>query len=189
MPKPQIDREAAMNLWISEHSDYAKEQVIINNQGMIGTVLKSLNLNPFDEDLYATGLVGVVKAVNTFNPDKGVKFSAYTTPIIRNEILMTLRKKRIIPAFSLDEPCDLGNGEQVSYADMIVDKVDFEEKVIANMSFNEMVGLLTERENKIIFLRLEGKTQKQIAKTCEITQSQVSRIIKSTCEKFKKKFY
>lgn len=96
-PKPQIDRETAMKLWIEEHSDYAKEQVVLNNQGMIGIVLKSLNLNPLDEDLFSIGLIGLVKTVNTFNPDKGVKFTAYATPIIRNEILRTFRKKRIIP--------------------------------------------------------------------------------------------
>ena len=102
-PKPEIDRESAMKLWIEEHSDYAKEQVILNNVGMVGLVLKSLNLNPLDEDLFQIGLIGLVKTINTFDPDKGVKFSAYATPIIRNEILMSLRKKRIIPVFSLDE--------------------------------------------------------------------------------------
>lgn len=92
LPKPRIDRESAMKLWIEEHSDYAKEQVVLNNVGMVGIVLKSLNLNPLGEDLFSIGLIGVVKAVNTFNPDKGFIFSAYATQIIRNEILMTLRK-------------------------------------------------------------------------------------------------
>lgn len=92
LPKPKLDRESAMRLWIEEHSDYAKEQVILNNAGMVGLILKSLNLNTQDEDLYSIGLIGVVKAVNTFNPNKGVKFTAYATPIIRNEILMTFRK-------------------------------------------------------------------------------------------------
>lgn len=82
-----------MKLWIEEHSDYAKEQVVLNNVGMVGIVLKSLNLNTQDEDLYSIGMIGVVKAVNTFNPDKGVKFTTYAAPIIRNEILMTFRKK------------------------------------------------------------------------------------------------
>lgn len=93
LPKPTLNRETAMKLWIKERSDYAKEQVILNNTGMVGLVLKSLNLNTQDEDLYSIGMIGVVKAVNTFNPDKGVKFSTYATPIIRNEILMTFRKK------------------------------------------------------------------------------------------------
>ena len=73
LPKPQIDRESAMKLWIEEHSDYAKEQVVLNNTGIVGIILKSLNLNPLDADLFSTGIIGVVKAVNTFNLDKGVK--------------------------------------------------------------------------------------------------------------------
>lgn len=101
LPKPKIDRETAMKLWIEEHSDYAKEQVVLNNAGMVGLVLKSLNLNPLDEDLFSIGLIGVVKAVNTFNPDKGVRFSSYATPIVRNEILMTLRKKELCLHFHL----------------------------------------------------------------------------------------
>lgn len=137
LPKPQIDREAAMKLWIEEHSDYAKEQVVLNNIGMVGVVLKSLNLNPLDEDLFSIGLIGAVKAVNTFNPDKGVKFSTYATPIIRNEILMTLRKKRIIPSFSLDEPYDLGNGESVDFSEMIADSRRFEEEVISDMQLEK----------------------------------------------------
>lgn len=57
LQKPQIDRETAMKLWIEERSDYAKEQVVLNNIGMVGVVLKSLNLNPLDEDLFSTGIV------------------------------------------------------------------------------------------------------------------------------------
>lgn len=136
-----------MQLWISERSDYAKEQLVLNNQGVVGIILKSLNLNPLDEDLYATGIVGVVKAVNTYNPDKGVKFSAFATPVIRNEILMTLRKKRIIPAFSLDEPYDLGNGEQVDYADMIADERRFEEKLLRICSLRKCLILFLKERN------------------------------------------
>ena len=91
-PKPKLDRESEMKLWIEKRSEYAKEQVVLNNVGMVGIVLKSLNLNPLDDDLLSIGLIGVIKAVNTFNQDKGVKFSTYATPVIRNEILMTFRK-------------------------------------------------------------------------------------------------
>lgn len=101
-PRPTLDRETTMKLWIEERSGYAKEQVVLNNTGIVVIALKSLNLNPLDEDLFSIGLIGVVKAVNTFNPDKGFTFSTYATRIVRNEILMTFRKKRITPAFSLD---------------------------------------------------------------------------------------
>lgn len=186
LPKPQIDQETAMRLWIEEHSDYAKEQVVLNNTGMVGLVLKSLNLNPLDEDLFSIGLIGLVKAANTFNPDKGVKFSAYATPIIRNEILMTLRKKRIIPAFSLDEHCNLDNGEEVSYANMIADSKRFWEDVIADSIYEEIMDLLSDREREIISLRMDGKTQQEIANIFGISRPYVSRIIKASYKKCKK---
>lgn len=186
LPKPQINRETAMKLWIEEHSGYAKEQVVLNNVGIVGLVLKSLNLNPLDEDLFSIGIIGVVKAVNKFDPDRGVKFTAYATPIIRNEILMTFRRKRIIPAFSIDWPCALDNGKEAAYADMIADGKQFEEDVIADIWLNEIMKLFSGREREIISLRMDGKTQNEIADICGITQSYVSRIIKAACKKYKK---
>lgn len=186
LPKPKLDRETAMKLWIEEHSDYAKEQVILNNVGMVGLVLKSLNLNTQDDDLYSIGMIGVVKAVNTFNPDKGFTFSGYATPVIRNEILMTFRKKRIIPAVSLDEPYDLRNGESVDFSEMIADNSRFEEEVIADMQMKQMLPTLSDREKKIISLRMRGKKQREIAEICGISQVHVSRIIKSIHKKWRK---
>lgn len=185
LPKPQIDREAAMKLWIKERSDYAKEQIVLNNVGLIGAALKSLNLNLLDEDLFSIGLIGVVKAVNTFNPDKGFTFSGYATPVIRNEILMTFRKKRIIPAFSLDEPYDLGNGESVDFSEMIADNRRLEEEIIADMQMKQMFSTLSDREKKIISSSMDGKTQMEIAEVCGISQAQVSRIIKSIYKKWR----
>lgn len=104
-----------------------------------------------------------MKAVNTFDSDKGVKFSTYETSIIRNEILMTFRKKQIIPAFSIDEACNLDNGEEVSYADMIEDRKRFFEDVIADIQYGEIMNLLSDREREIIYLRMGGKTQREIA--------------------------
>lgn len=183
LPKPQIDRETAMKLWTEEHSDYAKEQLILNNQGMVGLVLKSLNLNPLDEDLFSIGLIGLVKTVNTFNPDKGVKFTTYATPIIRNEVLMSFRKKRIIHAFSLDEPCQLDSGDEVFRVDMIADNKRFEEDVIADSLYEEIMSLLTDKEQKIVSLKMDGKTQNEIAEICGISQSYISRIIKTVYKK------
>lgn len=62
-PKPELDNETAMKLWIYEHSEYAKEQVVLNNAGIIGTVLKSMKLDLFDEDFWQIGMVGLLKAV------------------------------------------------------------------------------------------------------------------------------
>lgn len=177
-PKPEIDRESAMKLWIEEHSDYAKEQVILNNVGMVGLVLKSLNLNPLDEDLFQIGLIGLVKTINTFDPDKGVKFSAYATPIIRNEILMSLRKKRIIPVFSLDEKYRLDNGDSVPRGDMIPSEYSFENLVHSKIALDSNISGMSEREKKILKLCEIGKTQRQIAKEMSVSQPCISRILK-----------
>lgn len=185
-PKPTLDRESAMKLWIGERSGYAKEQVVLNNVGMVGIVLKSLNLNLLDEDLFSIGLIGVIKAVNTFNPDKGFAFSTYTAQIIRNEILMTFKKKRITPAFSLDESYQLENGDLVNFSEMIADSKRFEDEVIADMQIKQMSSTLSDREKKIISLSMDGKTQREIAKICGISQPQVSRIIKSIHNKWRK---
>lgn len=183
--KPKIDRVTAMKLWIKERSDYAKEQVVLNNIGMVGIVLKSLNLNPLDEDLFSIGLIGVVKSANTFNSDKGFTFSAYTTKVIRTEIISSFRKKRIIPTFSLDSPYDLGNGESVEFSEMIADSRIFEEEVIADMQIEQIFSKPNEREKKIITLSMQDKTQREIAKICGISQAHVSRIIKSVYKKWR----
>lgn len=185
LPKPTLDREIAMKLWVEEHSDYAKEQVVLNNVGMVGFVLKSLNLNSLDEDLFETGIVGVIKAVNTFNPNKGVKFPTYAAQIIRNEILMTLRKKRIASAFSLNEPYQLENGESVDFSEMIADNRRFEEEVIADAQMKQIFSKLSDREKKIISLSMDEKTQTEIANICGISQSQVSKIRKSIYKKWR----
>ena len=186
LPKPQIDRETALQLWTDERSDYAKEQVVLNNTGLISYVLKSLNQNVLDEELYAIGIIGVCRAINEFDSSKGVRFDTYAVWAIRSEILHSFRKKRIVPAFSLDEPCELDNGEKVSYADMIADGKCFEEDVIAGMQFKEIMNLLSDREREIISLRMDGKTQNEIAEICGISQAQVSRIIKAAYKRCKK---
>ena len=186
LPKPTLDREIAMKLWVEDHSDYAKEQVVLNNVGMVWIVLKSLNLNLLDEDLYSIGIIGVVKAVNTFNPDKGFAFSTYATQIIRNEILMTFRKKRIVPAFSFDEPYQLENGDLVNLSEVIADSRKFEEEVIADMQMEQIFSNLSDREKKIISLSMDRKTQREIAEICGISQAQVSRIRKSIYKKWRK---
>lgn len=185
-PNPTLDRESAMKLWIEEHSDYAKEQVVLNNTGTVGFILKSLNLNPIDDDLFSVGLIGLVKAINTFNPDKGVKFTTYATPVIRNEILMTFKKKQIIPTFSLDEPYQLENGDLINLSETIADSGRFEDEVIADMQIKQIFSTLSDREKKIVSLSMDGKTQREIAEILGVSQSYISRIIKLIYKKWRK---
>lgn len=94
LPKAEIDRDTAMELWKMERSEYAKEQLILTNTGMVGIVLKSLNLPVYDEDLQSIGIIGLIKAVKSYDTERGFKFSTYATRVIRNEILMSLQKKQ-----------------------------------------------------------------------------------------------
>lgn len=185
LPKPTLSRGEAMELWISEHSEYAKEQVILNNTGLIGMVMKRLNLNLFDDDLYEIGIIGLCEAINRFDSNKGVEFSTYAALLIRGALTKAFRKKRIIPAISLDETYRTNNEGEVAYKEMIADKKRFEEEVEISI----IVGLLSERERKIMHLYVyEGKTQVEIAKAVGIKQAQISRILGKIRKKLEKEF-
>lgn len=186
LPKPKLNKKSALELWHQEHSEYAKEQIILCNQGMVGMILKRMNLNILDEDLFATGILGLVKAVNTFDFDKGFAFSTYAAMCIKNEILMTFRKKRVPIAFSLDDNANLGNEEEVPYLEIIACDRKFEEEVIENELFSEFQKSLTHTEKRIISLYLNGKKQKEIAEILGFSQAYVSRTFKKLLEKYKK---
>lgn len=179
LPKAEIDRNAAMELWQTERSEYEKEQLVLANAGMVGMVIKSIGLSEWDDDLYSTGIVGLIKAINSFDTEKGFKFSTYATHVIRNEILMTFRKKRVDVAFSLDDTANLENGEEVPYASMISSGEQFEDEVITKVQYEEMLCKLPERERNImIMFFVHDKTQCEISSLTGLSQSYISRIIK-----------
>lgn len=182
-PKPKLDRDTALQLWFSERSEYAKEQVILNNTGLIGLVLKQLNLE-YDEDLFDIGLLGLVKTINTFDGDKGVAFSTYATMVIRHTVLMSFRKKRIIPTVSFDEPVPLENGNEVALSEIVADKKRFEEDVIAKERFKAFMDRLSERERQIVAMAADDMMQCEIAAALGISQAHISRIL----TKLKKKW-
>lgn len=184
LPKPTLSRDEAMKLWLSEHSEYAKEQVILNNAGLIGLVMKRLNLNLFDDDLYEIGIIGLCEAINRFDSNKGVEFSTYAVISIRGAFIKSFRKKQIVPVISLDEKYRTNNEDEVAYGEMIADKKCFEEEVETSI----IVGLLSERERKILYLSYEGKTQVEIAKLTGLSQSCISRILEKIQKKLKKEF-
>jgi len=185
-PKPEIGMEYAMALWVDERSEYAKEQIVLNNIGLVRMVLNSLKLNIFDEDLLATGIIGIVKAINTFDTERGFKFSTYAVKAIMNEIFKTFRKKSVIPVFSLDDIYVLDD-ERVTYLDVTADPSHFEEKSISDIQFKESIKCLNEKERKVLLLRLTGMKQDEIANKCKISQSYVSRIIKNARKKIESK--
>lgn len=173
-----------MDLWLKEHSEFAKEQVFLNNVGLIWDSLKSLNLNIFDEDLFQVGAIGFLKALYTYKTEKEFLFSTYANKCIKNEILSIFRKKKEVQiSFSLDEP--LKNGEGIFFFDMIPDNNNYYDDVLFNCSIEDGFNVLSENEIKVISLLKEGKTQRQIGKIMGISQPETSRILKRACKKFK----
>lgn len=169
-----------MQLWTNERSDYAKEQVVLTNIGIVGMVMKQLKLNTSDEDLFSTGIVGLVNAVNKYDAEKGIKFSTFATVIIKREVIRAFRKKRVDVAFSLDDTKNLGGRKEIPYADMIPSKTDVENEVISREAVNQVIDGLSGRESDIIdLIFFQEKTQMDVAEEMGISQAQVSRILRN----------
>lgn len=188
-PKSELSRQDALHLWITCRSEYAKEQMILCNYGIVFSVMKNLSIPLTDEDMFQTGIIGLLKAINTFDASKGYSFSTYAFPIVRNELLLVFRKSKrsVKVAFSLDDNVDTGNCESVPYAEMIPDGKDYEENVVNLMLAQQIFSKLSPREKRIfIMFFVDGKTQCEISEALGISQSYISRIIKGI-GKIKKK--
>lgn len=182
LPKSELNRQEALQLWNTCPSDYAKEQMILSNHGIVFSVMKNLSIPLTDEDMFQTGIIGLLKAINTFDTSKGYQFSTYAFLIVRNELLTAFRKSKrsVMAAFSLDDNADIGNGESVPYAEMIADGKDYEENVVNSMLAQQIFESLGSREKHIFTMFfVESRTQSEISKALGISQSYVSRIISS----------
>ena len=141
------------------------------------------------EDLISIGAIGLIKAVNTFDPRKNIKLATYASRCIENEILMYLRKaSRIKAEVSLDEPLNVDwDGNELLLSDILGTDEDLVSRNIEEEIDLELLRLamqsLSERERRIVELRfgLNGEkeyTQKQVADKLGISQSYISRLEK-----------
>ena len=188
LPKSELSNQEAFQIWNTCHSDYAKEQMILSNQGIVFSVMKNLSIPLTDEDMFQTGIIGLLKAINSFDTSKDYQFSTYAFPIVRNELLMAFRKSKrsVKVAFSLDDNADMGNGEKVPYAEMIADGKDYEENVVNSILAQQIFERLEPREKHIFTMFfIENRTQSEISKALGISQSYASRIISSMGKKRK----
>ena len=149
------------------------------------------------EDLISIGTIGLIKAVETYNPDKNIKLATYSSRCIENEILMHLRKiSSRRNEVSFDEPLSTDwDGNELLLGDVLGTDGDMvmkplEEDVDRTLLFSA-VNRLNERERTIITLRfgLDGsaeRTQKDVADLLGISQSYISRLEKRIIAKLKK---
>lgn len=151
------------------------------------------------EDLISIGAIGLIKAVNTFDPEKKIKLATYASRCIENEILMYLRRNsKIRSEVSFDEPLNIDwDGNELLLSDVLGTENDtiyrnIEEQVDRKL-LHKALDKLTERERTIMELRFgltdgEEKTQKDVADMLGISQSYISRLEKRIIKRLRKEF-
>ncbi|TCO79294.1 RNA polymerase sporulation sigma factor SigE [Marinisporobacter balticus] len=149
------------------------------------------------EDLISIGTIGLIKAVNTFDPEKKIKLATYASRCIENEILMYLRRNSKAKAeISFDEPLNIDwDGNELLLSDILGTENDLIYKFLEEEVDRELLGIvlkkLSKREKKIMELRFglnngEEKTQKEVADMLGISQSYISRLEKRIISRLKK---
>lgn len=149
------------------------------------------------EDLISIGTIGLIKAVNTFDPGKNIKLATYASRCIENEILMFLRRNNKIKLeISFDEPLNIDwDGNELLLSDILGTENDIIHKSIEEEVDRELLQIamekLNEREKKIVELRFglkDGmeKTQKEVADMLGISQSYISRLEKRIIKRLQK---
>ncbi|MBR5520214.1 MAG: RNA polymerase sporulation sigma factor SigE [Clostridia bacterium] len=148
------------------------------------------------EDLISIGTIGLIKAINTFRPEKNIKLATYASRCIENEILMFLRKNSGRKSeLSIDEPLNVDwDGNELLLSDVLSgdeeDAIHILEEEVDRELLDRAVRRLSEREQLIISLRfgLNGKreqTQKEVADLLGISQSYISRLEKRIIARLK----
>jgi len=149
------------------------------------------------EDLISIGTIGLIKAVNTFDPSKKIKLATYASRCIENEILMYLRRNgKVKSEISFDEPLNTDwDGNELLLSDILGTENDLVYKFIEDEVDKELLSLamakLSKREKRIMELRFglrDGteKTQKEVADMLGISQSYISRLEKRIIKRLKK---
>ena len=179
----------------------AKHILIERNLRLVAHVIKKYqNLEEDPEDLISIGTIGLIKAVVTFNPDKGNRLAAYASRCVENEILMYLRsKKKAGKEVSLYEPIGTDReGNEIRLYDIIEteeddipDKIHLKENI--QILYEKVENELSSREKLVLKMRYglyngEEYTQREIARQLGISRSYVSRIEKSAVEKLREHF-
>ena len=176
----------------------AKNKLVEHNLRLVAHVIKKYYSNASQqEDLISIGTIGLIKAVNTFNPDKKIKLATYASRCIENEILMYLRRNSKVKAeISFYEPLNIDwDGNELLLSDILGTENDtvynlIEDEVDRELLFTAMKNL-SKREKEIVQLRfgLQGykeKTQKEVADMLGISQSYISRLEKKIIKRLKK---
>ena len=199
LPEPlSKEKEEALLARLQSGESAVREELIVHNLRLVVYIAKKFETSGvFVEDLISIGTIGLIKAVNTFRPEKNIKLATYASRCIENEILMYLRKTSTHKAdVSIDEPLNVDwDGNELLLSDILGSEPD---SIHENLEYDDekklllkCVRTLPSRERMIMNMRfgLDGEsehTQKEVADLLGISQSYISRLEKRILGQLKK---
>lgn len=198
-PKPLTHDEEREFFSRAKKGDVEARNILIErNLRLVAHIAKKYYRPGCDnDDLISIGTIGLIKAIDSFNPDNGARFATYAGKCLQNEILMYFRsQKKLTLETSLSDAVEIDkDGNPLTYMDIIscedtiADDIDF--KIKSKKMINAINTRLDAREREIITYRYglkEGSiplTQREVAQKLGISRSYVSRIEKSTLQKLR----
>nr|WP_330384853.1 RNA polymerase sporulation sigma factor SigE [Bariatricus massiliensis] len=184
----------------TEYDEKAKKVLIEHNLRLVVYIAKKFdNTGVGVEDLISIGTIGLIKAINTFKPDKKIKLATYASRCIENEILMYLRRNnKTKMEVSIDEPLNVDwDGNELLLSDILGTEEDTIYRDMENEAERKLlikaISRLSSRERTIVNMRFglgspdgEEKTQKEVADLLGISQSYISRLEKKIMQRLRR---
>jgi RNA polymerase sporulation-specific sigma factor len=200
LPAPlEAEKEHELVVKSSEGDEGAKQKLIVHNLRLVVYIARKFDASYCAgiEDLISIGTIGLIKAVNTFRPEKNIKLATYASRCIENEILMYLRKTNPIKGeVSIDEPLNVDwDGNELLLSDILGSEPDVVGRKIETEDERLLIARLVEklppRERIIMQMRFgffgyNEHTQKEVADSLGISQSYISRLEKKIICRLKK---
>ena len=198
LPPPLTPEEELRCVLDARTSEGARNRLIEHNLRLVVFIARKFeNTGVATEDLISIGTIGLIKAVNTFDPEKKIKLATYASRCIENEILMYLRRScKLKLEVSLDEPLNVDwDGNELLLSDILgtdgeeVSR-ELEDEVDRRLLWAAL-GRLDPRERRIVEMRFglgdqAPRTQKQVADAMGISQSYISRLEKRIMDHLKR---
>ena len=202
LPSPlsaEREQEELMRLGTDAEAE-ARSILVEHNLRLVVYIAKKFdNTGVGVEDLISIGTIGLIKSINTYNPNKNIKLATYASRCIENEILMYLRRNNKLKLeVSIDEPLNVDwDGNELLLSDILGTDEDCVYKNLENEMERKLLqkalGKLDDRERMIISMRFglssrngEERTQKEVADMLGISQSYISRLEKKIIRRLRK---
>ncbi len=197
-PKPLSKEDEEKYLSLARGGDKsARDKLIRHNMRLVAHVVKKYTGAAETDDMISVGSIGLIKAIDSYEPSRGTRLATYTARCIENEILMFIRAgKKHKTTLSLSDPVGTDkDGNELTLMDLLFEKEDkvfgsVEQSLMQEKFLAAVKRLLNERETVIICLRyaLTGGAplpQREVARQLKISRSYVSRIEKRALEKLR----